>query len=188
LAPPPASAGTASKAENAVNSRRVQPLRPDPVAALVDQLREICLAGGPFVEQTLPRDFLAFMRHRSIIEQLPMRAMRVTDPNTRVVREIDESISASWIGEQSVRALQKNSEPYTENGFHACWQRVMRKWEQTGNDRFTLHDLRATFEQSGQGCDGETDRRAGCRRCARGAATARGRVDSKKWLGVNYFS
>ncbi|MAC32263.1 MAG: integrase [Haliea sp.] len=31
----------------------------------------------------------------------------------------------------------------TASGFDAIWQRYMKKWETAGNERFTLHDLRA---------------------------------------------
>lgn len=38
---------------------------------------------------------------------------------------------------------RRNGAPYTENGFRAIWQRVMRKYAKTGAERFTFHDLRA---------------------------------------------
>lgn len=36
---------------------------------------------------------------------------------------------------------------YTNDGFRAIWQRMMRKWARAGNDRFTFHDIRATAER-----------------------------------------
>ena len=33
--------------------------------------------------------------------------------------------------------------PYSEDGFRAIWQRVMRKYGKAGHERFTFHDLRA---------------------------------------------
>ncbi len=36
---------------------------------------------------------------------------------------------------------------YTTDGFRAIWQRMMRKWERAGNDRFTFHDIRTTAER-----------------------------------------
>jgi len=40
---------------------------------------------------------------------------------------------------------KRTGEPYTSEGFRACWQRVMNKWVHTGNDRFSFHDIRAKW-------------------------------------------
>jgi len=42
----------------------------------------------------------------------------------------------------------RDGQPYirddgTTSGFDSIWQRYMRKWGESGNERFTLHDLRA---------------------------------------------
>jgi integrase len=36
----------------------------------------------------------------------------------------------------------RKGRPYTENGFRAIWQAAMRRYEKTGGERFTFHDLR----------------------------------------------
>lgn len=38
---------------------------------------------------------------------------------------------------------RRDGKPYSENGFRAIWQRVMRKYVKAGGVRFTFHDLRA---------------------------------------------
>lgn len=55
------------------------------------------------------------------------------------------------------RELSRNSEyvisesksggRYTNEGFRSNWQRLMKKWERTGNDRFTFHHIKATAER-----------------------------------------
>jgi integrase len=37
----------------------------------------------------------------------------------------------------------RNGKRYTESGFKAIWQRLMRKYAETGAKRFTFHDLRS---------------------------------------------
>lgn len=37
---------------------------------------------------------------------------------------------------------RRDGKPYSENGFRAIWQRVMRKYKKQGGERFTFHDLR----------------------------------------------
>lgn len=39
--------------------------------------------------------------------------------------------------------VTKSGRPYTGEGFRACWQRVMEKWERLGRERYTFHDIRA---------------------------------------------
>lgn len=46
---------------------------------------------------------------------------------------------------------RRDGQPYSENGFRAIWQRVMRKYAKAGGPRFTFHDLRAK-----SGSDSET--------------------------------
>lgn len=46
---------------------------------------------------------------------------------------------------------RRDGKPYSENGFRAIWQRVMRKHVRAGGERFTFHDLRAK-----SGSDSET--------------------------------
>jgi len=43
----------------------------------------------------------------------------------------------------STAARTKRGKPYTSYGFRALWQRTMRAWEETGNTRFTVFDVRA---------------------------------------------
>jgi integrase len=38
---------------------------------------------------------------------------------------------------------RRDGKPYSENGFRAIWQRVMRQYVKAGGTRFTFHDLRA---------------------------------------------
>jgi integrase len=38
---------------------------------------------------------------------------------------------------------RRDGKPYSENGFRAIWQRVMRQYVKGGGIRFTFHDLRA---------------------------------------------
>jgi hypothetical protein len=40
-------------------------------------------------------------------------------------------------------ARTKHGEPFTDDGFRALWQRTMRKWQDSGHNRFTFHDIRA---------------------------------------------
>jgi hypothetical protein len=40
-------------------------------------------------------------------------------------------------------ARTKHGEPFTDDGFRALWQRTMRKWEDSGHNRFTFHAIRA---------------------------------------------
>ena len=37
----------------------------------------------------------------------------------------------------------RQSQPYTDSGFKAIWQRVQLKWAAQGGNRFTFHDIRA---------------------------------------------
>jgi integrase len=37
---------------------------------------------------------------------------------------------------------------YTGEGFRAMWQRLMKKWEKTGNDTFTFHDIRKLAKEA----------------------------------------
>lgn len=37
----------------------------------------------------------------------------------------------------------RQSQPYTDSGFKAMWQRVQIKWAEQGGERFTFHDIRA---------------------------------------------
>lgn len=63
--------------------------------------------------------------------------------------ELEEILDACWMlpkggnaGSEYVLAT-KSGRPYTGEGFRACWQRVMEKWERLGRERFTFHDIRA---------------------------------------------
>ena len=38
--------------------------------------------------------------------------------------------------------VTRSGVPYTREGFRACWQRVMSKWKESGNDIFTFHDIK----------------------------------------------
>jgi len=38
---------------------------------------------------------------------------------------------------------QRRGKAYTSYGFQSIWQKVMKKWGEAGNARFTFHDLRA---------------------------------------------
>ena len=42
---------------------------------------------------------------------------------------------------------KRNGTAYTSEGFRAIWQRLMRKWARTGNDRFTFPDIRAMAQR-----------------------------------------
>src|SRR3954449_9223015 len=37
----------------------------------------------------------------------------------------------------------RRSQPYTDAGFKAMWNRVQVKWAESGGERFTFHDIRA---------------------------------------------
>lgn len=37
----------------------------------------------------------------------------------------------------------RSGKQYSSEGFRAVWQRIMRKWERLGNERFHFHDIRA---------------------------------------------
>lgn len=37
----------------------------------------------------------------------------------------------------------QSGSPYTSSGFKSIWQRLMAEWAESGNERFTFHDLRA---------------------------------------------
>jgi hypothetical protein len=39
----------------------------------------------------------------------------------------------------------RRGQPYTSEGFRACWQRTMQRWARTGNDPFTFHDIHAKW-------------------------------------------
>jgi len=41
----------------------------------------------------------------------------------------------------------RNGGRYSAEGFRAIWQRLMKKWMRTGNDRFTFFDIKATAER-----------------------------------------
>lgn len=37
----------------------------------------------------------------------------------------------------------RSGQPYTSEGFRACWQRLQRQWHSQGGSRFCFHDIRA---------------------------------------------
>ena len=38
---------------------------------------------------------------------------------------------------------RRRSQPYTDRGFKAMWNRLQVQWKDAGNERFWFHDLRA---------------------------------------------
>lgn len=63
-------------------------------------------------------------------------------------RVLDECRKLSGNSEYVVSKQKKwGGGRYTNDGFRAIWQRMMRKWERKGNNRFTFHDIQATAER-----------------------------------------
>lgn len=64
--------------------------------------------------------------------------IRIT-PAVAEVLERCERLGAP--GDHVIR--KRNGTAYTSEGFRAIWQRYMRRWAASGEERFTFHDLRA---------------------------------------------
>lgn len=95
-------------------------------------------------------------------DQVDDHVIRFRDPKVRdkAKRKVEIEITSEIrLVLDECRKLSGNSEyvisknkkwgggRYTNDGFRAIWQRLMRKWERRGNDRFTFHDIRATAER-----------------------------------------
>jgi integrase len=62
-------------------------------------------------------------------------------------RVLDECRQLSKHSEYVISTSKaKGGTCYTGDGFRAMWQRLMRKWELTGNERFNFHHIRATAD------------------------------------------
>lgn len=67
-------------------------------------------------------DMARSVKFDSIVAQL--KAFKPDIPNEHLIRK-------------------RNGRPYTQDGFSAIWQRLMRKYAAAGGKRFTFHDLRS---------------------------------------------
>jgi integrase len=69
-------------------------------------------------------------------------AVKITPALRAVLDECRKrSAESDYVINTSVRT--KFGTRYTDDGFRAMWQRTMRKWEESGHNRFTFHDIRA---------------------------------------------
>ena len=68
-------------------------------------------------------------------------------------RLLDEAKKLCGQGEFVI--LSRKGKKYTGAGFRAVWQRLMRKFEKTGNEKFTFHDIRRLHLVSVKASDAE---------------------------------
>jgi hypothetical protein len=66
---------------------------------------------------------------------------------TPEIRKVLDECRALSRKSEYVISTSKSGGRYTDDGFRAMWQRLMRQWARTGNDRFNFHHIRATAER-----------------------------------------
>jgi len=74
--------------------------------------------------------FRHFKTHKKIQVQITPEVQEILDQCKRFKKKGDYVLA------------KHSGDGYTSEGIRACWQRVMQKWDLTGNDRFTFHDIK----------------------------------------------